>query len=472
MHEGKHAKEILNTRKAGNRAGDGKGVITRFPPSPTGPFHVGSARTALFNYLFAQRHGGHMILRFEDTDQKRSDVTYEKDIKEGLKWLGITYDGEFRQSERTELYTTYLETLLEDGHAYISREEEGERDSVIRFKNPKKTITFEDRVRGTVEVDTTDLGDFVIAKSIEEPLYHLAVVIDDFEMGITHIIRGVDHISNTPRQILIQEAIGAPRPFYAHIPFILGPDKSKLSKRHGAASVNEYQEAGFLPEALFNYLAFLGWNPGDGEEREIFSREELVALFDLEGIQSGDAVFNIDKLQWYNKQYINNLNASEMTEYITAWIPDEITTLPQYSTDRVHAVAPLIQERIETLADIAALAENGDVEYYFERPGYFAENLLWRDEEGKEGKRNTKEYLRKVRDALEHIDKDDFNAETIKSAVWDYATEQGRGNVLWPMRYALCGVDQSPGPFELAAALGKTETLARLDIAIDNLSDE
>src|SRR3989344_815043 len=209
-------------------------VITRFPPSPTGYFHIGSARTALFNYLFARHHGGKLLLRFEDTDRERSKAEYEADIIDGLHWLGIEYDNEpVRQSERTDIYRRYLQTLIAKGAAYEAEAATAGSGNIIRFKNPKKELVFHDEIHDDIKFDTTDLGDFVIAKNYDEPLYHLAVVADDIEMGVTHVVRGDDHISNTPRQILIIEALGAERPAYAHMPLIHAPDHSKLSKRHG-----------------------------------------------------------------------------------------------------------------------------------------------------------------------------------------------------------------------------------------------
>ena len=244
-------------------------IITRFAPSPTGFLHLGSARTAFFNYLYARKNKGKFILRIEDTDKERSTREFEEDIINALSWLKIPYETLYKQSERTDIYKKYLKKLVDEDKAYVSKEEvkkEGHREEVIRFRNPNKKIKFADLVRGDIEFDTTDLGDFVIAKSSEEPLYHLAVVVDDFEMGITHVIRGEDHISNTPRQILIGEALGAPRPQYAHIPLILAPDRSKLSKRHGALAIAEYRNRGYMSEAICNYLALLGWNPGTDQE--------------------------------------------------------------------------------------------------------------------------------------------------------------------------------------------------------------
>jgi len=305
-------------------------VVTRFPPSPTGHLHIGSARTALFNYLFAKHNNGSMRLRFEDTDKERSKKEFEDDIIEGLRWLGLYSETSEvpRQSERTEIYKKHLIPLLEKGFAYEAEEAKNTPDKkVVRFKNPNKTISFFDLVRGDVTFDTTELGDFVIARNTEEPLYHLAVVIDDHEMGVTHVIRGEDHISNTPRQILIQEAIGASRPLYAHIPLILGKDKSKLSKRHGAISVTEYRNQGFLPEALVNFLALIGWNPGG--EREVYSLNELVALFSLEKVQKGGAKFDLDKLRWMNKEYLRKVPKEEFELHALEFLPEAIKKLPE-----------------------------------------------------------------------------------------------------------------------------------------------
>src|SRR5579872_2048667 len=283
-----------------------KKIVVRIPPSPTGYFHVGRARTALLNYLFAKKNDGEIVFRIEDTDKERSKKEYEEDIIDGLAWLGITYDnGPFRQSERGDIYKKYIQKMLDKGTAYVSQETEGENKEVIRFKNPNKTLVFNDLIRGDISFDTTELKDFVIAKSITEPLYHLTVVIDDHEMGVTHIIRGDDGISNTPRQILLQEAIGAARPIYAHVPLILAPDKSKMSARHGATSLRDFRAMGYLPEAMVNFLGLLGFNPGG--ERELYALPELVEVFDLSRVQKGGAVFNVKKLDWYNKEYIKKV---------------------------------------------------------------------------------------------------------------------------------------------------------------------
>src|ERR1035437_1175772 len=295
-------------------------VVTRFAPSPTGFLHIGSVRTALFSYLYARQNNGKFVLRIEDTDKARSTPEFEKDIMEGLEWLGLKHDEFFRQSERADIHKKYLQTLIDKGIAYISKEKvekEGDREEVIRFKNPNKKVAFDDLIRGKVEFDTTELGDFVIAKSLNEPVFHFAVVADDFDAGITHVIRGEDHISNTPRQILIQEAIGAPRPIYAHLPLILAEDRSKLSKRkHGeTVSLKFYRDQGYLKEALNNFVGMLGWNPAYDEE--LLSLDDFVQKFTIEKVQKGGAIFNVEKLKWLNREYIKKMPADELLPIIS-----------------------------------------------------------------------------------------------------------------------------------------------------------
>lgn len=283
-----------------------KKVVTRFAPSPTGKLHSGAYRTAIFAYLFARKNNGEFILRIEDTDKDRSTKENEENILESLEWLGLEYDNFFRQSEHVERHREVLEKMIKEGHAYISKEEakdgSGVIKEIVRFKNPNEDVSFIDEIKGTVTMHTADLGDFVIAKNINEPLFHLAVVVDDFDEGVTHIIRGEDHVSNTPRQILIQRAIGAPTPTYAHLPLVLGEDKQKLSKRKGALAMTEYRDQGYLPEAILNMVSMVGWN--SGTEQELFSKEELIKEFDLAKVQKSPAIFNQEKLNWINKEYI------------------------------------------------------------------------------------------------------------------------------------------------------------------------
>jgi glutamyl/glutaminyl-tRNA synthetase len=288
-------------------------IVVRFPPSPTGLLHVGNVRTALYNYLFAKKQGGDFLIRIEDTDRLRSKKEYEENMFEEMRWLNLQHDNpgkEWRQSERTDTYQKYLNQLITSEVAYISEESEGENREVVRFKNPGGKIKFDDLIRGEIEIEVDSLGDFIIARNINEPLYHLAVVIDDLESGVTHIIRGEDHISNTPRQILIWKAIAEVSkiplniPQYAHLPMILAPDKSKLSKRkHGEmVSLKYYREKGYEPETIINFIALIGWNPGN--DQEIFSLAELVKVFDLTKVQKKGAIFNIEKLDWLNREYL------------------------------------------------------------------------------------------------------------------------------------------------------------------------
>ncbi len=421
-------------------------------PSPTGYFHIGSARTALFSYLFARKHGGSFLLRIEDTDKERSKRELETSIYDAMSWLGLSYDGEaLRQSERTAIYTSYLEKMIAEGTAYVSKEtpvEPGGRTEVIRFKNPNRQVTFHDEIRGDITFDTTELKDFVIAKSLEEPLYHLAVVIDDHEMAVTHVIRGEDHISNTPRQILLQEAIGAMRPIYAHLPLILAPDKSKMSKRkHGeTVSIGYYKEQGYLPEAMINFLALIGWNPGT--DREIFSLDELVEGFSLERVQKSGAVFNVEKLNWLNREYIKKLPRERVSAEIEKVFPDA-------DKATLEKIEPLILDRIATFADIRGIKESGEFDFFFGQPGYETSLL------------KTPEFLPETRQLLEKLEPKTWNLEPIKEALWEFATEKGRGKVLWPLRVALTGKEKSPDPFTVAALIGKEETLKRIDHAIE-----
>lgn len=429
-------------------------VITRFPPSPTGNLHVGGLRTALYNYFFAKKNSGEMVFRIEDTDKERSKKEYENGIIDSLAWIGIKVNESVRQSEKTEVYKKHLKEMVEKGLAYISKEEpkeEGDRAEVIRFKNPNKIISFDDLILGKIEVDTTDLKDFVIAKDMDTPLYHLAVVVDDFDMGVTHIIRGQEHVANTPRQILIQEAIGAPRPFYAHLPLILAPDKTKLSKRHGAVSVTQYKDEGYLPEALLNFLVLIGWNPGN--DREIFTIDELVQEFSLEKVQKSSGVFDTKKLNWMNKEYIKKLPAEKLEAYIKERIPETIRSGTDFEKMFPKLIST-ISDRIEKFGDVTTLFESGEFDYFFSEPKY--EKALLK---------NTAFIADTIR-LLETVDKKEFTIEKIKGALWDFATEKGRGEVLWPMRVALSGKQKSPDPFTLAEILGKEKTLARLNTAL------
>ncbi len=447
---------------------DNQEVVTRFPPSPTGRLHVGGVRTALFSWLHAQQHDGRMVLRYEDTDTERSEDKYAEDIKASLEWLGIDYDGPFWQSERTDIYQQYLKQLLDEGYAYRSDESDKEegRDEVIRFDNPNKEVTFTDIIRGEITMDTTDLGDFVIAKSLEEPLYHLAVVVDDYEMDISHVIRGDEHIANTPRQLLLIDALSAPRPAYAHLPLIHGQDGKKLSKRHGATALTEFKDTGYLPEGMLNYLALLGWHPSD--DQEIFDLDELIEMFDLSRVQKGPATFSYEKLRWVNREHIKHLTEEELFDGVRSYLPEDVKTRDQFSKPRLRQALPAIRERIETFGDVTKLAEAGELSFFFSRPEYSADDLIYDDD----APEDTKEYLQEVVDKVSALEEDEFaDKSAVKDAVWEYASEVGRGNVLWPMRFALSGQEQSPGPFMIASIVGKEEALTRLKKAVEMLEE-
>jgi glutamyl-tRNA synthetase len=444
-----------------------KKVVTRIAPSPTGVLHFGTARTALFNYLFAKKNGGKFVLRIEDTDKERSTKEFEKNILENLEWLGLKHDAFARQSEREEIYKKYLEKLIKENKAYISKEEEGERSEVIRFKNPNKKITFKDLIRGEITFDTTELGDFVIAKSMNEPLYHLAVVIDDFEMGITHIIRGEDGISNTPRQILIQEAIGAKTPKYAHLPLILGKDRSKMSKRHGPTALNAFRERGYLKGALINYLAFLGWNPGD--EREIFSINELCKEFSIERVSKSGAIFDEERLNWFNREYLKKIDDAIFIESVRKFFEKFNISDPEILNQKILSLKNIIIERINVFEDLKISIEAGDFDYYFKAPEISdITKIIWKETP----KTETVEHLNKVLSLIEAAEDNTLkSAENVKKIIWDYAGEKGKGNVLWPLRYSLSGKEKSPDPFVLISLLGKDETLQRINLSIKKLNE-
>lgn len=435
-------------------------IITRFPPSPTGWFHVGNARTALFNYFFTKKNGGVLKFRLEDTDKERSTKEYADDIVDGLKWLGIDidYSNPYKQSEHGDTYKKYLELMIKNGSAYISKEEvkeEGQRGEVIRLKNPNKKITYEDMIRGKIEVDTTELGDIVIAKSLTEPLYHLAVVIDDFEMEVTHIIRGEDGIYNTPRQILIQEAINAPRPIYAHMPFILNEDRSKLSKRKQgeAVSLTYYRKLGYLPEAMVNFLAFCGWNPGT--DQEVMTMEEIINQFDIMKVQKAGAIFNKEKLLWFNKEHLKRLPITDLQ----AKFKEIISKKYSISSELLNKLTPIILERINTYGELENYLETGEFDYFFKAPEPIKEMVIWKKDTDFSIPQNN---LNKVIDFLNNLTEADFTEINLKEKLIPLADSLGKGSVLWPLRVSLSGKEKSPDPFTLLSILGKEESIKRI----------
>ena len=433
-------------------------------PSPTGKFHIGGVRTALFNYLFAKHHNGTFIIRSEDTDKERSKPEYEENMLDTLEWLGMKHDAFYRQSERTEIYQEHIKKLIDSSNAYEAEASKDNPDMpVIRFKNPNKIVKFTDLILGDIEFDTTELGDFVIARNIETPIYHLTVVVDDGLMEISHILRGQEHINNTPRQILILEALGFKRPEYAHIPLIMSPRGGKLSKRDPEViPAYEYKDQGILPEALVNFLAFIGWNPGD--EREIMSMDELIADFDISKVQKSGGAFNIDKMHWINKQYLNEFSDTEFAEYI-APLFTELKSTPIYDESVMQKIIPIIRERTNYLIDVQDMITDGELDYYFAQPEIDTEKIIWK----KDVKEGTIRHLEEAHELISNFN-GEFTADLVKESLWIYAEEVGKGNLLWPLRYALSGRDKSPDPFTLLATLGKKTSLERITFALSELN--
>lgn len=442
-------------------------VVTRIAPSPTGRMHIGTARSALFNFLWAKHTGGKFIIRIEDTDPARDKPEYEKDILESLAWLGITADEFYRQSENRGKHAQAIKRLIESGHAYLSTEPRkdnpAESIELVRFRNPNREVAFDDFLRGTIRVDTTDLGDFVIARSLTEPVHHLAVVVDDADEGVTLTMRGEDLLSNTPRQILIQEALDLPRPEYLHLPLILAPDRTKLSKRRHAVSTGDYREQGFLPEALINFLAFLGWNPGGQEE--IFTLAELIERFTLDQVQKSGAVFDQVKLKWFNREHILRLSPEAFLGYAERFLSGK-TWRAITKSKLTEKLVPVLRERIQTFGELRDMDTAGEFDFYTEAPVYGKEGLLWKGET----EEKTLEHLRREQAFVKLIPVSDWHDKKIKDVFWPYAEKEGRGNVLWPLRYALSGREKSPDPFAIAGIIGKDETEKRIAHAIEALT--
>jgi glutamyl-tRNA synthetase len=475
----------------------------RFAPSPTGYLHVGGARTALFNWLFARRHGGVFVLRLEDTDVERSSAEMVEGILDGLRWLGLDWDegphidgpyGPYFQSERLDRYRAMAGALVTSGRAYYcyctpeelkAKREAAERGGAawrydrtccqlsasdvasrearglpraIRFRVPDGAMQFDDLVHGPIAFDGANIEDFVILRSDGHPTYHLSVVSDDVEMAITHVIRGDDHISNTPKQILLYQAIGAPLPQFAHVPLILGPDKKRLSKRHGATSVMEYARQGCLPEAMVNFLALLGWSPGTNQE--LFTRDELVSAFALDAISGGDAVFNPDKLDWFNAQHIARLAPAELAVRVRPFFEAAGVWDAAFLGDRhawFFAVLELLRPRARRLDDFVTLSN-----YFFTTDGVRYDPAA------------VDQHLR-VAGMSDHLAALDaafaglatFDPVSIEAAL--RATADARGvkaaTLIHAVRVALTGKTVSPGLFEVAALLGRERTRERLAAA-------
>lgn len=461
---------------------------TRFAPSPTGYLHVGGARTALFSWLYARKHGGRFILRIEDTDLERSTQESVNAILEGMTWLGLEYDeGPFYQTQRFDRYKEVIQQLLDQGDAYYcycskeeldqlraeqmankqkpryngkcrdSAEGSGEGMPVIRFKNPiDGVVTIPDLVKGDIVVANKELDDLIIARADGTPTYNLTVVVDDMDMGVTHVIRGDDHINNTPRQMNILRALGAEMPKYAHLPMILGSDGARLSKRHGAVSVMQYRNDGYLPDALLNYLVRLGWSYGD---QEIFSLDEMVEYFQLENVNVSASVFNNEKLLWLNHQYIMNSDPVHVARHLS-WHMGESGIDPSDGPDLIDIVKAQ-RERSKTLVEMA----NASVYFYKDFDSY--------DEKAakKNLTSNAEEVLARLHDEFSAVT--EWVGEELHQIVINVAEEMGLnlGKVAQPLRVAVSGTSVSPAIDVTLSLLGKEKTLARILRAINYIKN-
>lgn len=498
-------------------------VRVRMAPSPTGSLHIGTARTTLFNWLFARSHGGAFILRIEDTDKERSKKEFEENIAQGLRWLGLDWDegpdiggefGPYRQSERISHYKKALQKLLKNDKAYYcfcsketleaqkqDMESRGEiwkypgtcrglnkdevsvnlkqkKSAVIRIRMPNKKISFKDLIKGESSFDLSLFGDIVIAKSLEEPLYNFAAVVDDYEMKISHVIRGEDHYSNTPKQIVLYEALSWKAPQFAHLPLILGQDKTKLSKRHGTTmSIDDYKELGYLPEAVINFIVLLGWHPSG--DREIFSLNDLQQEFTLERIQKTGAVFNPQKLDWLNNHYLKEKPIQKMVEFLLPFLEKEKILFKKSKSRLTRAEDSFINKDKEKFdpsyiqkAVAAAMEKSKSLpeiiemsKMFFEEPEYEANLLIWKEMSAKE----VLDIMKKVEKTLSLIAAGVFKQENINLSLSSLYTDD-KGIVLWPMRAALSGARVSPSPMVIAEILGKSKTMARIKEGIAKLS--
>ena len=511
-------------------------IRTRFAPSPTGFLHPGGARTALFNFLFAKKNKGKFILRIDDTDRKRSKKEFENDILETLSWLGIEWDegpdkgsfGPYYQSQRIQIYEKYLKKLIDEKKAYfcfcsseelkaqkeyffsigkppvysgkcrdlqieeIEKLKKEKKKFVIRLKVFPEKIKFYDLIKGEIEFDASLIGDFIIAKSLTEPLYNFASVVDDYEMKISHIIRGEEHLSNTPKQILIAKALGFSFPITAHLPLILNEDRSKLSKRTGSLPLNEYRKMGYLPEAIVNFLAFLGWNPGT--EKEIYSLDQLIKDFSIERVKTSPAIFYHKRLDFLNGFYIRQKDIKDLTEmvlpffiggnFIKPFFQTEQTiqgitainyklyflileTKEKIDLEKIQKIIALYQTRATKLTDFPQMTD-----FFFKKEIPLSFELLkWKDI----SLAQMEKLFLKIKNILIKIPKENWNRDylfntLLQSAdefVLEIGKEKDRGYLFWPLRVALTGKKSSAPPAEIMEILGKEKTLFRIEKTID-----
>lgn len=493
------------------KTSDEKAVRVRIAPSPTGSFHVGTARTALFNWLFAKQHNGVFIVRIEDTDIERSQKKFELEILESLAWLGLNWDegpvfhepgknvglwngenkgnyGPYRQSERKDIYKKYIEKLIAGGHAYYcycTKEEldaerqamlaqglppkygghcrnlktppAGKKPEVIRFKTPEATVEFKDIIRGKVTFNVALMGDIVIAKDASSPLFSLAGVIDDELMEVSHVIRGEDHLPNTPKQILLQHALGFREVLYAHLPLILAPDRSKLSKRFSETSLLEYRTKGFLPEAIINFLALLGWHPKD--DREVLFEKDLIEEFDLGRVQKGGAIFNREKLDWLQGEHLKKLDTAEIAKKLKLLLDGKKALV---SGELLKRVIETQRMRIKNLGEFAE-----EIGFFFSLPEYEPQLLVWQKQPSPPQK--IKEILTRIIDVIGGFKNEHIGRDELGESIREFVATEGRGAVLWPMRVALSGKAVSPDPIEIIEILGITESKRRIEIAVKKI---
>ncbi len=488
-------------------------IRTRFAPSPTGYLHVGGLRTALYAYLVAKQNGGQFLLRIEDTDQGRLVEDSIPKILESLYWAGVVPDegvvlengqiaqrgdkGPYIQSERLPIYQKYAQDLLDAGNAYycfcsserleqlrdfqqknklptgydqhclkmspdeVKKTLESGTAKVVRLKMPKEgETTFRDLIRGDVTFKNALVDDQVLLKSDGFPTYHLAVVVDDHLMEITHVVRGDEWVSSTPKHIQLYKYFGWDTPQFAHLPLLLNPDKSKLSKRQGDVAVSDYTQKGYLPEALVNFVAFLGWNPGT--DKELYTMDELVKDFSMEKVNKAGAVFNIEKLNWFNKEYLKKMSLEEFANRGAVWIiksglisESELVN----NQELLLKIAALERERITTFAELPEV-----IRFVFQLPEYQSDLLVWR----KGTKEEVKKILPEIKELLSEMNEVVWEKKVIEDRVGEWIKEKGysTGSVLWPLRVSLSGQQNSPGPYEIAEVLGKDESLKRIDVAI------
>lgn len=466
-------------------------VVTRFAPSPTGFLHVGGVRTALYAWLFARKHNGTFILRIEDTDKEREVAGSQDHIIESLTWLGITWDqGPIRQSQRLDSYRKWAQVLIERGLAYpdpYTEEEiealraqaeeqrrpflyrEHRKDTTVpwdgttplRFKVPEiKRYTWHDMVRGELTAGEEALDDFILIKGDGYPTYNFAHIVDDYEMGVTHIMRGEEFISSTPKFLSLYDALQFPRPQFATMPVILGPDgKKKLSKRDGAKDILEYRAEGYLPEAMRNFLAFLGWHP-EGD-KEVLSTQELIEEFTVTKLQKGGARFDEKKLTWFNHEHTKRLASETYASLSADFLRSKGVDIPSY----FESIAPLLQQRAQTFAEAQEILASGEFSFMEKQIEPPSSALLLQG--AKVEAAVAAKHLTAILPMLQKVE--EFTPDAVKDAIFEYATKEGRAAVLWPLRVALSGKEKSPDPFTIASLIGKDRTLSRIEAAIELL---